>query len=300
MHKAHPFFAAPILTTSTSNAEVSYRKFGVGPAVVFIHGWPLSSATYRDVAKELCERYTCYLPDLPGAGESPGYRDWRQPLEQHTSTMVEFTENLGLDRFALIGHDSGGAIARHVAALLGDRISALVLSNTEITGHIAAVVKSYASFTKLPGSMWVLRALFGSERFRKSRYGFGGCFHDRELISGDFFELFLAPMLADFKRFKGTMALLSNVDFDELANLAPVHEKIHAPTRFVWGARDSFFPIGLAREMSSEFLGLEKFVEFPEGKLFVHEEFPERFSKAAAELLDVVVPRVPVLVRGEA
>jgi len=288
----HPFFAAPQLTVTTSNAVVSYRKLGTGPALLFVHGWPVHGATYRDAAALLADRYTCYVIDLPGAGATPGYSDWSQPLRSHTDTVIEVIKGLGLEQVALVGFDSGGAIARWVAAELGDRITALILSNTEITDHVVKLVKRFAQFTKVPGSMFVLRRLLGSARFRRGKNGFAGCFNDRDLIAGEFHDLFIAPLLADKRRFKETIGLLANVDFEELADLAPIHAKIHAPTRFIWGARGPFFPAAQAREMSKEFSGFDRMIEIPDGKLFVHEEYPEQFAAAAAELLDAVVPRL--------
>ena len=285
----HPFFAASQRAVQTSMGQVSYRKLGTGPAVLFIHGWPLHGATYRDVAVSLADRYTCFVIDLPGAGASPGYADWSQPLRSHVRTTLEVIDALGLDRLALVAHDSGGAIARWVAAELGERITALILSNTEITGHIVPVVKNYARFIRLPGSMFLMRLLFRSAWFRRSGLGFGGCFGDRSLIDGAFHELFIAPLQADRTLFGQTMRMLANVDFEELADLGPIHGRITAPTRFVWGARDPFFPLEGARRMASELANFDRFIEVPEGKLFVHEEYPQVVADAAAGLLDAVI-----------
>ncbi len=281
----HPFFAAPQHTVTTSRATVAYRKLGSGPAIMFIHGWPLHGATYRDAAVQLSDRFTCYVIDLPGAGDTAGYDDWSNPLRAHVKTIIEVIDGLGLDRLALVGHDSGGAMARWVAAELGDRITGLVLSNTEITNHIVKVVKQYASLTKVPGSLFLMRQLFKLRRFRRSGYGFGGCFADRDLIDGDFHDLFVAPLLANPAKFKQTMGLLANVDFEELADLGPIHARITAPTSFVWGARDPFFPIAGARDMAGEFAKFRELVEVPDARLLVHEEYPELLVAATAELL---------------
>lgn len=288
----HPFFAAPQKSASTARGPVSYRVLGSGPAVLFIHGWPLSGDTYRDMAVELSDRYRCYVIDLPGAGASPGYGDWSDPLRAHTATVIELIDSLGLERVALVGHDSGGAIARWVAAELGDRATALVLSNTEITGHVVKIVKTYARLMRLPGSISLMRLLFRSKRFLRSGYGFGGCFADRSLITGDFRELFVAPLLADRAKFDHAIRLLTHVDFDELANLAPIHARITAPTRFVWGGRDPFFPIEGARAMAAEFANFDRLVEIADAKLFVHEEHAAQVAAATGEFLDVTAARL--------
>ena len=50
--------------------EITYREAGSGEPVVFVHGFPLSSLTWRKVVPELSEAYRCIALDLPGAGES--------------------------------------------------------------------------------------------------------------------------------------------------------------------------------------------------------------------------------------
>ncbi len=289
----HPFFASPQRTAKTSHALVSYRKLGTGPAVLFLHGWPLHGATYRDVAARLADRYTCYVIDLPGAGSTPGFADWKHPMRSHTDTVIEVIDALGLERVALIGHDSGGAIARWVAAELGERISALVLSDTEITGHVLPMIKRLARFLKVPGSLFLLRLLFSSRRLRRTRFGFGGGFHDRDLIDGDFHDLFIAPVVSSRARFEQTMQLIANVDLDELADLGPVHARIHTPTRFVWGEKDPFFPVSRARNMGQELSHFDRLIVIPNAKVLAHEEYPEIFAAAAAGLLDQAVPRIP-------
>jgi pimeloyl-ACP methyl ester carboxylesterase len=285
-----PFFTAAVRSVTTSRTRVSYRVLGSGPPILFIHGWPLHGATFRDVAAALADGYQCYVIDLPGAGLSPGYDDWSDPLGAHTRTVLEVVEALGLDRMALIGHDSGGAIARHVAAALGDRVTALILSNTEVTGHISRMVVAYSRFIKLPGASGIMRMLLRSRRFRQSKYGFGGCFTDRAWVEGEFYDLFLAPLLADRARFDATMKLLAYVDFAAMADLAPIHARITAPTRFIWGARDRFFPIDGARAMSHELPNFEQLIELPEGRLFLHEDMADTFVSAARQLLDAVIP----------
>ena len=39
--------------------------------MLFVHGWPVSGATFRRLLPHLTEHVTCHLLDLPGAGDSP-------------------------------------------------------------------------------------------------------------------------------------------------------------------------------------------------------------------------------------
>lgn len=50
--------------------EVAYRSAGSGPDVLFVHGWPVSGATFRTLLPHLVDHVTCHIIDLPGAGSS--------------------------------------------------------------------------------------------------------------------------------------------------------------------------------------------------------------------------------------
>ena len=50
--------------------EVAHRSFGTGPDVLFVHGWPVSGATFRKLLPHLTDKFTCHVIDLPGAGSS--------------------------------------------------------------------------------------------------------------------------------------------------------------------------------------------------------------------------------------
>ena len=51
-------------------ARVHWRREGSGPAIVFVHGFPLSGRTWDKTIAHLRDRFTCYAPDLIGLGQS--------------------------------------------------------------------------------------------------------------------------------------------------------------------------------------------------------------------------------------
>jgi pimeloyl-ACP methyl ester carboxylesterase len=110
--------------------EVAHRKVGSGPDVLFVHGWPVSGATFRMLIPHLMDHVTCHLIDLPGSGWSRFGDDTALTIDQHIQTVRRVVDLLDLDDVAVVGHDSGGLIARH--AMVGDRrLRAMGLINTE-------------------------------------------------------------------------------------------------------------------------------------------------------------------------
>ena len=98
--------------------EVAYRRVGTGPDVLFVHGWPVSGATFRHLLPHLAWSVTCHVIDLPGAGSSRFGPDTELSVEGHIRSVRKVVDQLGLDDVAVVGHDSGGLVARH--ALGGD------------------------------------------------------------------------------------------------------------------------------------------------------------------------------------
>jgi pimeloyl-ACP methyl ester carboxylesterase len=105
---------------------------GSGPAVVFLHSIPRSSAEFRDVITHLPGR-TAYAIDLPGFGASdplPGPAS----IQQFAAAMWAICEQLGIAETALVGHHGGGVIGLEMAAGRPDRVASLVLSSTPWLG----------------------------------------------------------------------------------------------------------------------------------------------------------------------
>lgn len=101
------------------------------PPAILVHGFPESHRTWRSVAPLLADRVRLVMPDLRGFGES----DRPQDVADYATDILiadifALADALGIDRFALVGHDWGGAIA-WAAALRGNpRISRLAIVNS--------------------------------------------------------------------------------------------------------------------------------------------------------------------------
>lgn len=267
------------------DTELTYRRFGQGPAVLLIHGWPLNGATYRGLVRILSQRFTCYVPDLPGAGQTPWDPRTRDAFLDWGKLMARFVDALGLARVALVGHDSGGALARVAAAELGERVSLLTLIDTEISGHTPGVVMLYQLMARVPGSRVLFGALARQRWFRRSRLGFAGCFRDLDHLDGEFAEACLAPLLADNRP---SMQTLRHFDLKLSARLPEIHRRIRAPVQFIWGEHDPFFPVHKARAMVQEFRDVRGFHVLEGQKLFVQDEAPHLVAAQLEPLLSTL------------
>ena len=52
------------------SVNMAYQKIGSGPPVIFLHGWPFNSSSYRKIIPYLEQHLTCYTIDSAGLGNS--------------------------------------------------------------------------------------------------------------------------------------------------------------------------------------------------------------------------------------
>lgn len=89
-----------------------------GPLVVFVHGWPELSWSWRHQLPVFAALgFRAVAPDLRGYGRSTRYdRTEDYTLEEITADMVELLDGLGRDQAVWVGHDWGSPVVWSVAS----------------------------------------------------------------------------------------------------------------------------------------------------------------------------------------
>lgn len=101
-----------------------------GEAMIFLHGFPESHRTWREVAPALAEDYFVVAPDQRGFGASDkpaGVDNYR--AERIVEDLIALADALEIGCFTLVGHDWGGAVSWLAALRHPDRIQRLVIVN---------------------------------------------------------------------------------------------------------------------------------------------------------------------------
>lgn len=102
------------------------------PVLIFLHGFPESHRTWRHQVAHFSENFRCIAPD------QRGYRGSSKPAEVSDYTpdklvgdIFLLADALGVERFTVIGHDWGGAIAWGVALMgqMNGRVTRAVIAN---------------------------------------------------------------------------------------------------------------------------------------------------------------------------
>ena len=277
------FRSAPDQFIDVGTGEVAYRRVGSGPDVLFVHGWPVSSATFRTLLPHLTDHVTCHLIDLPGAGSSRFAADQVLTIENHIHSVKRVLDVVDLNDVAVVGHDSGGLIARHAVAG-SPRLRALGLIDTEQSTGLSWKFKSFIAGRRIPGFGAGLGWVAGQPRLRRNRLVLGGAFVGRSLLDGEFDEFFLKPLNQSRERRKAAIQLLKSFDYQHVRDLRELHRRITVPVQLVWGEHDRFFPVKWAQEMLADFSDARLAVIKGAG-LFAHEERPAEVAQALLPIL---------------
>ena len=101
------------------------------PPIVLLHGFPESHRTWREIAPRLQDRFFLVMPDQRGfAGSDRPQEAGAYKTDMLIDDIFALSEALGLDDFALVGHDWGGAIAWGAALRNDPRLTRLAIVNS--------------------------------------------------------------------------------------------------------------------------------------------------------------------------
>ncbi len=277
--------SGPAGFVDTGHGVVAYRKVGQGEPLLLIHGYPLTGMTWRHMLPALADYFTCYVLDLPGAGESRWNSRTDLGFSSQVAGLKAFADHLKLGAYALLANDTGGTIARQLAIIDAARVTKLVAIGTEIPNHRPPYIRMQQRMSYLPGAGLMFRWQFQQDHFLASPQAFGGCFSDVSLIKGDFHKFFVQPVIESRLAREGQIRRLQGIEWALVDSLAIGHGKIEAPVLLIWGADDPVFPLAEARAMVPQFRHCRGLTVIEGAKLFVHEEKYQQVAAAALDFL---------------
>ncbi|WP_370649298.1 alpha/beta fold hydrolase [Neorhizobium galegae] len=231
--------------------KVFYREAGRAGAPVLLlpHGYPCSSYEFRGLMPRLADRWHLVAPDFPGSGYTDTPSGFAYDFDGFTSFLDEFTQALGLDRFALYLHDFGSQIGLRLAIRRPEKIVALIVQNGDI--YEDALGPKYAGLQEF----WRNPTEEGRRKIAGavSEEGFREEFLNEvrpeiaERISPDLWKLHWA--LTDERRRQIAVDVIAGLR----ANVAwfPRYQQYlrdrQPPTLIVWGPQDGYMPEKSAR-----------------------------------------------------
>ena len=129
--------------------KLFYKQYGSSGEPVFIlHGIFGMLDNWHNIAKKLSEQYTVYTIDARNHGQSP-HSDVMS-YQVMAEDIIELGDDLGINRFILIGHSMGGKTAMWAANQFPERISQLVLVDIAPITYKPGHGQYFKAFEEIP------------------------------------------------------------------------------------------------------------------------------------------------------
>jgi pimeloyl-ACP methyl ester carboxylesterase len=248
---------------------------GGGQVAVLLHGFPEDRHSWDPVASALAAAgYRVLAPDQRGYshGARPAARS-AYTLSQLAGDVLALADAGGAERFHLVGHDWGGALAWYVADHYPGRLISLAALSVP---HPQAFLRALASSNQAARS-WYMAAfqLPGLPEFALSRRG-GAAMRAALVRSG------LDPGSAAryASRSADPAALRGPLNWYRAIPLGPRERtgRIEVPTLFVWSDGDRFVSQAAAELCGRYVSGPYRFEVIEGASHWLPEEMPERVA----------------------
>lgn len=120
-------------TTRINNVTIAYERFGNGPSLLLIHGFPLDHTSWIEAASLLKNEFDIILPDLRGFGQSTNV-ETPYTISDMADDLAGLLDHFGIEKTMLAGHSMGGYVALAFAKKYSQRVSGLGLISSQAIG----------------------------------------------------------------------------------------------------------------------------------------------------------------------
>jgi pimeloyl-ACP methyl ester carboxylesterase len=178
-------------TVKVGDLDIFYREAGPkdAPTVLLLHGFPTSSQMFRNLIPALADQYHMVAPDYPGYGHSsmPLHDKFNYTFDNVAKVIDEFTEKLGLTKYAIYVQDYGAPVGYRLAVKHPERITAIVVQNGNAydEGIDNEFWKTMKEYWKEPGSKEKRDACRALLTYDATRWQYTAGAKDPELVSPD-------------------------------------------------------------------------------------------------------------------
>ena len=201
--------------------EISYKIEGAGRPFLILHGWGSKSERWEKIRKLLVKKgLKTIVPDLPGFGKSqkpPSAWD----LNDYCDFVEDFVKFLNLQKFYLLGHSFGGAIAAKYGLKSPEKIELLFLVGASCVRKRTTKIKF---FEKISGILKFFSFLPFYSLFRKGFYKFIIRKSDYLSTEGVMRDSYLKVIKEDLTDILPTLQLKTIIIWGDKDNVKPLKD----------------------------------------------------------------------------
>ena len=215
-----------------------------GIPLVLIHGAGGSLHVWEGWVNELGSKARLISVDLPGHGLTGAWPRDVYTVEAYVDFIEALVDRLKLDRFVLVGHSLGGAVAWTFAATRSPRVSGIILIDAAgetreppLPTRLARLPLVGDIGIHFKPELWVRRKL-------REAYA------DPAMVTDE-----RVKRTAELQRFPGNReATLQRTRTQEPLDPAPL-KRLAVPTLILWGAKDRWVSVGDAFRFAEDIKG---------------------------------------------
>jgi pimeloyl-ACP methyl ester carboxylesterase len=222
---------------------------GSGYPVLFIHGLPTSGSLWTGVIDKLLGRFTCLAVDLPGLGKSPNASYGLKQLEMVADAIEQLRIENKIEKWHLVGHDAGSAIAVHYAYRYPERVDRLALLSPAVFPelkpfHLFRVLrKPFIGELMAP----LVNTIFWKVAMRHAVEPQANELCDSEMKMSDVMADFHAPFAGPWGGWRLMSVLRWGNPAEVLATMPAMLPQLLMPTIIFQGSRDKAVPEDFAK-----------------------------------------------------
>jgi haloacetate dehalogenase len=128
-----------------SGCRINLRYAGSGPALLLLHGNPLTHVMWHKIAPRLAENFTVVATDLRGYGDSSkpdgGPDHGGYSFRAMGQDQAEVMAALGFREYYVCGHDRGARVAHRMALDYPERVRKVAFLDIVPTHHLLNNIK---------------------------------------------------------------------------------------------------------------------------------------------------------------
>jgi len=258
------------MQTVVNGMNLAFTDEGKGPALVFVHGFPLNRATWRKQVDALRASYRIIVPDLRGLGKSET-GDGAITMAQLAEDVHGLLLQLKASPVILVGHSMGGYVALAFAREFSQALRGLVLVATRSgndTPDAAAARRATAEKVKAEGSKIVVDAMAP------------------KMLASTNHDLKMAEQVHAFmarSKPKGVIGAL--LGMAERPDMTSMLAGIGVPTLVITGADDTIIPPTESEKLAKA-IGGAQFNVIPNAGHLVAFEQPDAFNRVLGDWLN--------------
>ncbi len=135
-------------SVSVNGATIHYVVTGHGPAMMLIHGYPLSGKLFSKVSPILSRRYTVVCPDLRGFGASTT-PDSDASVSVYAKDMLGVMDHLKINKAIIGGMSMGGPVIEEMYREAPSRFRGMILIDTTTSPAAPPEMMEWEGFAKM-------------------------------------------------------------------------------------------------------------------------------------------------------